>query len=93
MPWLPPTLALIVLPIVISGLASARIATVMVVAWLPEAAAQLLGWYIFRFSLLHVDTWYYVSWLVWLAVAVLALMEARSWRSRDHSQSRVQEAR
>lgn len=85
------TLVLIALPLVITGLASGRIATVMVLAWLPGAAAELLGWYVFRFNFIHLDVWYYVSWLAWLAVAVVALMETRSWRSGDRSQSRVQE--
>ena len=67
---------LLALPLVLVGLAPARMATSMAVAWLPEAAAPLLAWYAFRLSILHLDAWYYVSWFVWLAVAVLALTEA-----------------
>ncbi len=79
-------LVLLALPLLVAGLASARIATVIAVAWLPGAAAQGLGWYVFRMNFLHLDTWYYVSWLAWLAIAVLALAEARGWRSSDRSQ-------
>jgi hypothetical protein len=85
-------LALIALPLVIAGLASARIATVIVVAWLPGAAAPLLGWFVFRFNIMHFAVWYYVGWLAWLAVAAMALAEARGWLSAAHSQSRGQEA-
>jgi hypothetical protein len=71
---------LLALPLVVIGLAPARTATGMVVAWLPEAAAPLLAWYVFRLNILHLDAWYYVGWFVWLAVAVLALAETRRWR-------------
>jgi hypothetical protein len=72
------TLALLAIPLVVAGLASGRMATVLVVAWLPEAVARLLSWYVLRLSFLHFDRWYYVSWLAWLAIAVLALAEARN---------------
>jgi hypothetical protein len=72
---------LLAVPLVLIGLAPARMATSMVVAWLPVAAAPLLAWDAFRLSILHLDEWYYVSWLVWLAVAVLALTEARRRRA------------
>lgn len=86
------TLALLAIPLVIAGLAPARMTAVMAVAWLPGAAAQLLGWLVFPISFLHIDAWYYLSWLVWLAVAVATLAETRAWRSADHAQPRVQEA-
>jgi hypothetical protein len=86
------TLALLAIPLVIAGLAPARMTAVMAAAWLPGAAAQLLGWLVFPFNFLHIDAWYYLSWLVWLAVAVLTLTETRAWRSADHSQPRVEEA-
>jgi hypothetical protein len=70
-------LVLLALPLVVAGLASARIATVIAAAWLPAAAAQPLGWYVFRIDILSLDAWFYVSWLAWLAIAVLALAEAR----------------
>ena len=79
------TLLLLAVPLVTAGRASARVATVIAVAWLPGAAAQMLGWYVFRISILHVDAWYYVSWLVWLAVAILAIAEAQRWRADEHS--------
>jgi hypothetical protein len=72
---------LLTVPLVLIGLAPARMATGMVIAWLPEAAAPLLGWYALRLNILHLDAWYYLSWFVWLALAVLALAEARRWRS------------
>jgi hypothetical protein len=77
------TLVLLAVPLVIAGLGSARLATVIAIAWLPGAAAQMIGWYIFRPSFLHVDAWWYLSWLVWLAVVVLALAEARGWRAQS----------
>jgi hypothetical protein len=79
-------LVLLALPLLVAGLASARMATVIAVAWLPGAAAQLLGWYVFPFPYVHLDAWYYVSWLAWLAIAVLTLAEALSWRSVDFSE-------
>jgi hypothetical protein len=57
------SLVLLAVPLVVAGLADARIATVIAVAWLPEAAAQPLGWYVFWIQFLHLDVWYYVSWL------------------------------
>jgi hypothetical protein len=80
-------LVLLALPLVVAGLASARMAAVIAVAWLPGAAAQLLGWYVFPFPFVRLDAWYFVSWLAWLAIAVLTLAEARSWRSGNRSQS------
>jgi hypothetical protein len=74
------SLLLVAVPLLVTSLASGRIATVMVLAWLPAAASALLGWVVFRLSFLHVDAWYYVSWLVWLAIAALTLAEARGWR-------------
>ncbi len=67
------SLVLMALPLAVSGLAAARMTAVMVAAWLPRAAAPLLGWYVFQAAFLHLDVWYYVSWLGWLAVALLAL--------------------
>jgi len=75
------------LPLVVAGLASARMATVIAVAWLPGAAVQPLALYFIPFSLTRVDAWYLVSWLAWLAIAVLTLSEVRSWRSGNRSQS------
>jgi hypothetical protein len=79
------SLLLIAVPLLMTGLASGPMATVMVVAWLPEAAAVMLGWYVLRLSFLRPDAWYYASWLVWLAIAALALAEARGWRSGRQS--------
>jgi hypothetical protein len=76
-------LVLLAAPLVTAGLVSARVAAVIAVAWLPGAAAQMLGWYVFRINILHVDAWYYVSWIAWLAVAILALAQARQWRVDD----------
>jgi hypothetical protein len=78
-------LVLLALPLVVAGLAPARMTTVIAAAWLPEATAQPLGWYVYRNNFLHLDTWYYVSWLAWLAIAGLALGEARDWRSGSRS--------
>jgi hypothetical protein len=80
-------LVLLALPLVVAGLASARMAAVMAVAWLPAAAGQLLSPYIFQSNVLHLDAWYYVSWLLWLAIAALTLAQARNWQSGNHSQS------
>jgi hypothetical protein len=78
-------LVLLAAPLVTAGLASARLATVIAVAWLPGAAAQMLGWYVFRIYGLHADQWFYVSWVVWSAVAILALAEAGRWRADTRS--------
>jgi len=80
-------LVLLALPLVVAGLASARMAAVIAVAWLPGAAVQPLAWYFVPFPVTRLDAWYLVSWLAWLAVAVLTLAEARSWRSGNRSQS------
>jgi Beta-lactamase len=74
-------------PLVVAGLASARLAAVMAIAWLPGAAVQPLAWYFIPFPVTRLDAWYLVSWLAWLAIAVLTLAEARSWRSGNRSQS------
>lgn len=86
------TLVLLAVPLVVTGLAYGRMATALVVAWLPEAAALLLGWYVFRPNFLHLDVWYYVSWLALLAIAVLALVEVRNWGSDNDPQSQDPEA-
>lgn len=82
-------LILVAAPLVVTGLASGWMAIVLVLAWLPEAAAQLLGWYVFRFFFLHVDAWFWASWLALLAIAMLALVETRNWRSGRHPVSQV----
>jgi hypothetical protein len=69
-------LVLLALPLVVAGLASARLATVIAVAWLPVAGGQLLWWYYNRLSVLHLDAWYLVLWFAWLAIAVLTAAEA-----------------
>lgn len=74
-------LVLLALPLVVAGLASARMAAVIAVACLPGAAAQLLAWYFIPFPFTRLDAWYLVSWLAWLAIAVLTVAAARSWRS------------
>jgi hypothetical protein len=79
-------LVLLALPLVVAGLADARIAAAIALAWLPEAAAQPLSWYVFLPSLLHLDVWYYVSWLAWLAIAALASAQAYGWLSNRGSQ-------
>ena len=80
-------LVLLALPLVVAGLASARMAAVIAIAWLPGAAVQPLAWYFIPFPVTRLDAWYLVSWLAWLAIAVLTLAEARSWRSGNRSQS------
>jgi hypothetical protein len=82
-------LILLALPLVVAGLASARMAAVMAVAWLPAAAGQLLSPYILQSNVLRLDAWYYVSGLAWLAIAVLMLAQARSWQSGNRSQPRA----
>jgi hypothetical protein len=74
-------LVLLALPLIAAGLSSARLATVIAVAWLPGAIAQPLSWDAFRSSLFPLDGWYYGICLACIAVAVLALAEARRWRS------------
>jgi hypothetical protein len=76
-------LVLLALPLVVAGLASARMATVIAVAWLPAAVGQLLSSYIVQSNFLHLDAWYYASWLLWLAIAVLTLAQARNWQSSN----------
>jgi hypothetical protein len=80
-------LVLLALPLLVAGLASARMAAVIAVAWLPGATVQPLAWYFIPFPFTRLDAWYLVSWLAWLAIAALALAEARSWRSSSRSQS------
>jgi len=80
-------LVLLAVPLAAAGLAGPRIAIVIAVAWLPEAAAQPLAWYVFLPSFLRLDVWYDVSWLVWLAIAVLTVTQAYSWLSGRRSQS------
>ncbi len=83
------SLALLALPLAVTGLARGRMATVMVVAWLPEAAFQLLGYYVFP-AIFHLsfNAWYYVSWIAWLVIAALAFAEARDWGARSERCSR-----
>jgi hypothetical protein len=45
-------LVLLALPLVVAGLSSARMATVIAVAWLPGAAAQPISWYVFMVNFL-----------------------------------------
>jgi hypothetical protein len=80
-------LVLLAVPLVIAGLAPARLATIIAALWLPEAAAQLLWPYVFQSGLLRLDVWFYLSCLAWLVVAMVALAQTRSWRSADHSLS------
>jgi hypothetical protein len=79
-------LVLLALPLVVAGLAGARMAAVIVLAWLPEAAAQPLSWYVFMPSFLRLDVWYFVSGLAWLAIAALASVQAYSWLCNRDSQ-------
>lgn len=76
-------LVLLALPLVVAGLSSARLSLVIAVAWLPGAAAQPISWYVFMVSFLHLDAWYFVTWLAWLAIAALTLVEARSLQSGE----------
>jgi hypothetical protein len=70
------SLVLLALPLVVAGLASAGTATVIAVAWLPEAGGQLLWRYYDRLTVLHLDAWYFVTWFAWLAIAALTAAEA-----------------
>jgi hypothetical protein len=69
-------LVLLAVPLVVTGLAPGRMATILAVAWLPEAATPLLG-FLSRPNIVHLDAWYYATWLAWLAIVVLTLAEAR----------------
>jgi hypothetical protein len=80
-------LALLALPLVVAGLAPARMTIVIAAAWLPGAAAQQVGWTVIRATFLHFDQWYYVSWLAWLAIAMLTFAQALSWESGNRSQT------
>ena len=79
----------VAVPLVVTGLASGWMATVLVLAWLPEAAAQLLGGNVFRFFFLHVDAWFWVSWLALLGIAMLG----PSWRRGTGGQAGILLAR
>ena len=81
------SLVLLALPLMVAGLSAARMAAVIAVAWLPGAAAQPISWYVFMVKFLHLDAWYFVSWLAWLAIAVMTLAAARNGRSGAGSQS------
>jgi hypothetical protein len=70
------SLVLVAVPLLVAGLASARMAAIMALWWLPEAAARPLGWYIYPSTVLRLDWWYAVIWIAWLAVAVLAFTQA-----------------
>jgi hypothetical protein len=78
-------LVLLALPLLVAGIAPARMAAVIAIAWLPGAAVQPLAWYFIPFPYTRLDAWYLVSWLAWLAIAVLTLAEARNWRSGNRS--------
>jgi hypothetical protein len=71
-------------PLIAAGLVSARAAAAIMAGWLPVMAGGLLSELLFP-GLDRVDFWFYVACLAWLAVAVLALAQARSgWgRERD----------
>ncbi len=54
-------LVLLALPLLVAGLASARLAVVIAVAWLAEAVPQLLGWYVNLDNVVRLDAWHYVN--------------------------------
>lgn len=71
-------LLLLALPLVAAGLVPARTSIAIAAGWLPVASAQLLAGPIIQTAPASLDAWYYLSWLPWLAVAVLAVATART---------------
>jgi hypothetical protein len=87
------SLILLAVPLAVAGFSSARMAAVVAVAWLPGAAAQPISWYVFMVRFLHLDVWYYATWLVWLAIVALTLVEARSLQSGEPALSLLRRRR
>lgn len=75
------SLLLLALPLLLAGLVPARTAVAIAAGWLPVASAQLIAGPIVQTAPARLDAWYYLSWLPWLAVALLALTVARASRA------------
>jgi hypothetical protein len=69
-------LLLVALPLIAAGLVAPRISAAIAAGWLPVAVAQLIAGPIIQTAPASLDAWYYLTWLPWLAVAVLALIAA-----------------
>lgn len=69
-------LLLVALPLIAAGLVAPRISAAIAAGWLPVAVAQLIAGPIIQTAPASLDAWYYLTWLPWLAVAVLALSAA-----------------
>jgi hypothetical protein len=72
-------------PLIAAGLVSARAAAAIMAGWLPVVAGNLLSYLAYQFLPFRVDFWFYVGCLAWLAVAGLALFQARSGWPRERA--------
>jgi hypothetical protein len=73
-------LLLVALPLVVAGLVPARTSVAIAAGWLPVIVAQLIAGPIIQTAPASLDAWYYLSWLPWLAVVLLAIAAARTSR-------------
>jgi len=80
-------LLLLALPLLAAGVVPARTSAAIAACWLPVAAAQLIAGPVVQTAPASLDAWYYLSWLPWLAVALLALAEARASRAGAAAQA------
>jgi hypothetical protein len=69
-------LVLVALPLVVAGLVPARTSVAIAAGWLPVGIAQLIAGPIIQTAPASLDAWYYLSWIPWLAVLVLAARAA-----------------
>lgn len=69
-------LLLVALPLVVAGLVRPATSAAIAAGWLPVAVAQLIAGPIIQTAPASLDTWYYLSWIPWLAVAALAARSA-----------------
>jgi hypothetical protein len=73
-------LLLVALPLVAAGLVPPRTSVAIAAGWLPVSTAQLIAGPVIQTAPASLDAWYYLSWLPWLAVVLLALAAARTSR-------------
>lgn len=69
-------LLLVALPLVAAGLVRPATSAAIAAGWLAVAVAQLIAGPVVQTAPASLDAWYYVTWVPWLAVAVLAASAA-----------------